>query len=264
MAPEATAVMTPAAMGYRRRVDHWFYVVVGLAMTFFNVVAFGPSIVNPSTRLGSFTWLVAAHGVVSFAFVLFFLAQSVLVATGRTSVHRRIGFVGAALAGVMLVSGYFMSMELLRRGHDLSGDLLRLERTADAALVQLPPGPQLAINFSLFGAFGILVGAGIVYRRRPAIHKRLMLLAMVGVLPGPPYAHLIGHWPVLVTMGLMLQLPITVVCLSLSAIRDCITEGRIHPVSLWGAILLFIWSGVWLGVIGPSAAWNELTMRLLR
>ena len=91
-----------------------------------------------------------------------------------------------------------------------------------------------------------------------------MLLAMLGVLPGPPYAHLVGHWPALVPMGLMLQLPIIILCLSLSAIRDRVTEGRIHPVSLWGAILLFIWSGVWLGAIGPSPAWNEFAARLIR
>jgi hypothetical protein len=245
-------------------VDHWFFIGVGLAITLLNVVAFGPSLIDPSGRLGPLTPLVAAHGIVSFAFVLFFVAQAILVAAGRTAIHRRIGFVGAVLAAAMIVSGHVMSMELAQRGYDLSGDLLHLEMAADPQLKRLPLGPYLALNLSLFGAFGILVGAGVWYRRRPAVHKRLMLLAVIGVLPGPPYAHLIGHWPGLSTVGPILQLPIMVACLSLSAIRDRATEGRIHPVSLWGAVLLFVWSGVWLGVVGPNASWNEFASLLTR
>jgi hypothetical protein len=143
----------------------------------------------------------------------------------------------------------------------LSGDLQRF----DTAGGQPPPtlGQGLAINVSLFGSFGILVGAGIWYRHRPAIHKRLMLLAMVGVLPGPPFAHLLGHWAVLRDVA-SVQLPITILLLSVSAIHDRLTAGHIHPVSVWGAILLFVWFPIWIGVIGPSPVWSEFAAWLIR
>jgi hypothetical protein len=187
-------VTAPVAAEPRHRVDRWFYISVALLMILFNGVAFGPSIVNSSGRLGPLTPVVAAHGIVSFAFLLLFLTQVTLVAVGRTAVHRRLGIVGPMLAFVMIVLGHVMSIELARRGYDLSGDLQRF----DTAGGQPPPtlGQGLAINVSLFGSFGILVGAGIWYRHRPAIHKRLMLLAIVGVLPGPPFAHPFSvTWP---------------------------------------------------------------------
>jgi hypothetical protein len=202
-------------------------------------------------------------------FLLVFLTQVTLVATGRTAVHRRLGMVGAMLAAVMMVSTYALSVETMRRGYDLSGDLQRLQfgpslrpdelrdRASDTAA-------GLALNVGQILAFGLFVGAGIWYRRRPDVHKRLMLLAMVGVLTGPPFAHVFGHWPVLTAVTSIVQLPISILLLCVSAIHDRATEGRIHPVSLWGALLLFVWFPVWIAVIGPSRMWSEVVEALVR
>jgi hypothetical protein len=122
----------------------------------------------------------------------------------------------------------------------------------------------LAVNVSLVVSFAILVGAAIWYRRRPAIHKRLMLLAMIGVLTGPPFAHLFGHWSALGAVTSMVQPPVTVLLLSVSAIHDRLTERRVHPVSLWAPVLLFVWSVVWIAVIGPSATWRGLAVWLIQ
>jgi hypothetical protein len=207
--------------------------------------------------------LVAAHVVVSFAFVLSFLTQATLVATGRTSIHRRFGMVTLLLAAVMIVLTYAMSIETARRGYDLSGDLQRLEVAGQS----LPPdalrnlavdrGTGLALNVSQVVSFGILVGAGFWYRRRPRVHKRLMLLVMLGVLTGPPFAHLFGHWSALGAATSIVQLPVTILLLSVSAIHDRLTERRVHPISLWVPPVLFVWFGVWISVIGPSSAWQR-------
>ena len=45
---------------------------------------------------------------------------------------------------------------------------------------------------------------------------------------------------------------------------DRVSRGRIHPVSLWGGILLFAWAGVRGIVIGPSTAWHEFVAWLIR
>ena len=270
MPEQVTVLMAPAATGSRWRVDHWFYIGVALLMILLNVAAFGPSLVNPSGRLGPLTTLVAAHAIVSFGFLLFFLAQVTLVATRRTAVHRRFGTVGGVLAAALIVVTYAMSIEMLRRGYDLSGDLQRLEFSGQS----LPPdalrdrapdrGIGLALNVSQVVSFGILVGAAIWYRRRPDVHKRLMLLAMLGVLTGPPFAHLFGHWAPLRAIVSIVQLPSTILLLAVSAVHDRLTEGRVHRVSLWAPILLFVWFGVWVGVIGPSPAWQALATRLIR
>jgi len=48
-----------------------------------------------------------------------------------------------------------------------------------------------------------------------------------------------------------------VVLLSASAVYDKLTLGKIHPVSFWGAIALFVYANLRAGLIGPSAAWHS-------
>jgi hypothetical protein len=71
------------------------------------------------------TPLVTVHAIVAAAWLLVFLAQATLVATGRTTIHRRLGIVGAVLTVVFVVVGYFTIIEEARRGFDLSGDIIR-------------------------------------------------------------------------------------------------------------------------------------------
>jgi hypothetical protein len=51
---------------------------------------------------------------------------------------------------------------------------------------------------------------------------------------------------------------------SLSAIYDRISQGRIHPVSLWVPILWFGWRLVRVFVVEPSATWQEFAAWLIR
>jgi hypothetical protein len=85
------------------------------------------------------------------------------------------------------------------------------------------------------------------FRDRREIHKRLMLLATVG-LASEPILHLVGHlsayWPVLRGAGTKISVPASFLLLSASAIYDRISRGRIHPVSLWVPILVFAWQNV--------------------
>jgi uncharacterized membrane protein YozB (DUF420 family) len=243
-------------------VDRWFYISVALLMIVVNVAAFGPSIVNPSGRRLPLPLspLVTAHAIVSTAWLLLFLAQATLIATGRIAVHRRLGMIGAALAAVFVVVGFFSVVEQARRGFDLSGDIGR---------VPLPPGvTPLAATVGVlffFLEFAILVGAGVCYRHRPSVHKRLMLLAVLGGLTPTPVAHLIGHWLSFQPWSVAV-FPISFIAFtSLSAVYDRISEGRIHPVSLWVPILWLVWRVVVVvRIIQPSTAWREFAAWLIQ
>ena len=261
MPERATAVIAPVATLRPHRVDRWFYISMALLMILLNVVAFGPSIIDPSGRNVPLplTPLVTVHAIVAAAWLLVFLAQATLVATGRTTIHRRLGIVGAVLTAVFVVVGYFTLIEEARRGFDLSGDIL--PRT---------PGPEVANPALILGllwnflTFGVLAGLGLGYRHRPAVHKRLMVLAMLGGLTSTPVAHLIGHWPVLQPWAGIIFGVSTMVFLFMSAIYDKVSQGRIHPVSLWGAVLVFVSGSFFFLVIQPSAAWREFATWLIR
>jgi hypothetical protein len=264
--PEHASVTTAAA-GRHRRVDHWFYIAVALFVILISVAGFAPSIVDQSRRNASLTPIVGAHGIVAATWLLLFLLQSLLVATGRTAVHRRLGRVGPVLAATMIVLGVLMLLDG-GGGSDLSGDLTR-------ALV--PPGaPQLSpeeaaagILFPLSGflSFGALATAGWWYRRRPEIHKRLMLFALFPLV-GEPVIHLIGYlagrWPALQGAAGLIAAPASLLLLSVSAIHDKVSQGRIHSVSLWTPVLLLAWQNALPIVVFPSAVWRAFAVWLTR
>jgi hypothetical protein len=90
----AVTAPLPLSAADARRVERWFYIGVGLMMLLLNGVAFAPSLVDSSGRSVPLplTPLVTAHVAVSVAWLLLFLLQAGLVATGRTHVHRRTAF----------------------------------------------------------------------------------------------------------------------------------------------------------------------------
>ena len=114
--PSATVLDRMPTTTRRRGIDRWFYVCGALVIIGLNVVAFGPSLIAPAGRTMSLplTTLVAAHATMSAAWLLIFLTQATLIATGRTAVHRRRGIAGMLLAVALVVTGPFIVIEEAR------------------------------------------------------------------------------------------------------------------------------------------------------
>jgi hypothetical protein len=138
--------------------EHRFYVGAALLMMFLSLAGFGPSILEQSRRNAPSSPMVMAHGMVVGAWLLLFLVQAALVATGRTAVHRRLGSVAPALALAMIVLGVVVLIGFGRRGYDLSGDVVRaISRTAspqNPAVVLFPLSELVS-----FGRPGVVVTA---------------------------------------------------------------------------------------------------------
>ena len=178
----------PAGARSRSTAGRWFYVSVTLLVIVLNIVAFSPSIVDVSTRTVPLplTSIDLTHSLVSVAWLLVFLAQVTLVATGRPAVHRRLGVFGVLLSVAFIVVTWFILVEGARRGFDLSGDLVPRGTSVDPGTFLAPAGALVPL--------GAVVGAAVWYRQRPAVHKRLMMLALL-TSTGAPIAHVVGHWP---------------------------------------------------------------------
>ena len=115
-----------------------------------------------------------------------------------------------------------------------------------------------------FLTFAILVGAALWFRHRPSVHKRLMLLAMLGALTPTPVAHVIGHWPILHPWTAVIFPLSLLIFLSLSAIYDRVSEGRIHFVSLWVGLLVFVSNAVFNVAVVPSETWHNFTIGVIQ
>jgi hypothetical protein len=268
MEEQVTVVMAQAATRKQSRVRGWFYVSAALFVIFLSVAGFGPSMIDQSRRNAPPTPLVIAHGIIASAWLLLFLMQATLVATRRVAVHRRLGMIGPVLAVVLIVLGFLTTIETARRGYDLSGDLTRTfvppgsppPTAAERAAAFLPP-------LFVFLNFGLLVAAGLWYRHRPDIHKRLTLFALIP-LAGEPIIHLVGylvgHWPASQGVLFSIGLTISILLLSVNAIYDKVSQGRIHPVSVWVPIMVIVEQVVLLPAVFSSAAWHEIAEWLIR
>jgi hypothetical protein len=244
-----------------------YYVGVGIFMILLTIGGFGPSILDQSTRIAPLTQMVIAHGVVAAAWILLFVLQATLVATGRTAVHRRVGTLGALLAVVLIAMGSLALIDFARRGYDLSGDIGRLfaiPGVAPRSARELAPVRLVALGTLI--QFGALVIAGVWYRHRPEAHKRLMLLALLS-LASVPLLHLAGvvasRWPALQGSAVVAQAIIPTGLLFTSAIFDLMSKRRLHPVSWLVPLLALAWKGLGSLVAG-SVWWRDVAAWMVR
>ena len=260
--PIAAFDARPTRHGLKNR----FYVGAAVFVILLNAAGFLPSLIDQSRRLAAPTWLVTVHGATAGAWLLLFLSQTILVAARRTAWHRRLGTAGPFLVVVIVLSGYLAQIDMVRRGHDLSGDLLR----AAPPTLQAPSAEEFAAQMlpalQAFATFALLAGLGLWFRHRPEIHKRLMLLAL-GQLVITPMIHLsgylIGQWPALTgrltpiifLVGFSLQFA--------GAAYEKLLRDRIHPLFLWVPFLEIVATVAVLTILMPSAGWHRLAMWLV-
>jgi hypothetical protein len=212
--------VSTAALATRRRTRR-FYVGMAIAITITVFAGFSRSYFLKSwygTR--ELSGLLHIHGLIFTTWVLFFLAQTVLVATGRTYLHRRMGIGGAVLAVLVVIVGTAVAINRAKTG------------------VSPIPGVSslgfLAIPLFDMVVFGALVGTALYFRRQLETHKRLMTLSMISLLaapiarmnflplpPGPP-----------TFFGLADLFIVAMLVFDLS------TRGKVHPATIWGGLLV--------------------------
>jgi hypothetical protein len=233
----------------------YFYCYMALSCVAVAFLGFAPTYWLPmaSGKLPSMP-LVHFHGLLFFAWMLYFAFQSWIAASGQVTRHRSMGMIGVSLATAMTISGFLVAVNVMKRS---------------AAIGQTDQGIAFAIvplSGMLF--FAVVVTLAIIHVRRPEIHKRLMLLASISLLdaavarwfltflapPGPP-----GPPPVPVTIP-----PAFVAYLLLVAAiaYDWRANGRPHPVYVYGglalvAVKLLNWP------ISTTAAWHSFAGGML-
>jgi hypothetical protein len=237
MTVDARGAATQAAAANRRR-ERVFY--TGMALAFLVIVFAGFArtyYLRPYFAATPLQPLLHLHGIVFSAWIVLFLAQTALVAAKRTGTHRRLGVAGAVVASLMVLIG--SATAIIR-----------------AKIVEVPPDAAsplvfLTIPLGDMLVFALLAGAGFYFRRRMDVHKRLMLLATISILPAAvarlPFDFIQQYGP-LAFFGLTDLL--VVVCL----IYDLVSRGRFHRATVLGGLLLVLSHPLRL-VVGNTRAW---------
>ncbi|MEO7538638.1 MAG: hypothetical protein ABIV21_01295 [Pyrinomonadaceae bacterium] len=114
--------------------------------------------------------LVHLHGLIMTLWVGYFIAQVWLIRSKNARTHMKVGMLGIALAILILVIGFFTAAAAAKYG-------------SASSPAGIPPLSFAIVPMTDLLMFGIFFGAAIYYRKRPANHKRLMLLTAINFLP---------------------------------------------------------------------------------
>jgi hypothetical protein len=213
---------------------------MAIALLLTAVVGFGPTYFfkpfHPSPPLPP---LLHVHGIVYTAWLVLLIVQSGLVRADRTDLHRRLGLVGAVLAALVVFLGFSVAVHAGRRGTSADG-------MTPLAFMIFPLGQTL-----LFAGF---VGAGLWNRRKPELHRRLILVGTICMMT-PAISRMVDKRSVLAMF-------LTVGFVIVAMIHDWLSRRRVHPIYIAGAVILLV-SGPLRAVIGNSAAWQSFARMLV-
>jgi hypothetical protein len=193
----------------------FFYMSIAMALVIVAGFAF-----NLAAGRSSFSVPIIfhIHAFVFFGWVVLYVLQNGLVATGNVTLHRQLGLLSLAWIPAMTVMGFLMTRQSLQAGGG---------------------PPFFDQNEFMFGnslgilAFAATALAGIAMRRRTDWHRRLMFCAMASIT-GPGFGRLLpmpflipwGWWIVSVAIPLIFPL--------IGMVADRRRRGRVHQAWLWG------------------------------
>jgi hypothetical protein len=177
------------------------------------------------------------HGVFFTAWFVLLVAQALLVATGRTTVHRRIGLLGVVLAIGMVVLGVLGALTAARRPTGFVG-------------IPVPPLRFLVVPIFDILLFASFFALAIARRGDPQTHKRWMLLASLNLITAA-----IARWPGVASVGAPpLFFGLTDLFLVPIVIWDLASRGRVHSATAWGGLLIIVSQPLRL-VLSGTPAW---------
>lgn len=216
--------------------DTLFFLAIGLACLAVVFAGFAPSYYLRDSARGALPTLFLVHGAILTAWYLIAAAQPFWIAVSRFPLHRAFGAAGVVIAAGVAVTGVMAGADALARGVAIDGDSYAFFylSAADAAV------------------FSVLIAAGVLNRRNPAAHKRLMTIASISttfpalgrLLPALGYDLILGAVPYTALVAAII-------------VYDIVSLRRIHPATLIGA-------GAAIGKlvsylpVGGSAAWRAL------
>lgn len=248
-----------------RAVDRWIYVFTATSFLVITLTGFIPDSLGKIAliRAGKrppFPLVLHVHAVLMGSFLLLLLAQTILMATGRQDLHRRLGRVAMVLVPAMVVAGFILVPTIYHQ--------------VWSVMQAAPPAARPKLHQGIFILDLILLAqlrAGILFpllifialRARtadPGVHKRMMFLATA--------------LPLVAAINRIEWLPTTMPASPLS--MDLYMLAAVSPMFLWDIIrsrsvhkAYLIWFAlnlpfaVAMNVLWRSAWWHSIASRLM-
>lgn len=191
------------------------------------------------------------HGVIAAAWFVALIAQASLVTAGRVDLHRRLGALSMGLAALVVATG-------------ITAAVIAARRPTGFIDIEAPPQVFLAIPLLGLLPFAAFVALAYAFRRNAQAHKRLMLLASLGIIGAA-----VIRWPF---DAMFLPSPVPGYAVyDLAALAfllpllawDLTTLKRVHPVTLFGGLALVAWVP-FVGYVSQSGWWYAFADWIVR
>ena len=198
--------------------ERWFFFYLAIVILVTVVAGFGSQVIAGRTWFTNFPWPVHAHVALFSSWIILYVAQNWLVANGYAfHLHRRLGWLGVAIATLIVPLGIAGTMGAIARG---------------AINGVFPLGFFLALDVIHLLGFGALTFAGIWMRGDAAWHKRLMFCGTV-LLTAPAISRLAGFLPAGSPTPIVVIAALFAFLLA-GIVFDRMLWGRVHPAYWWG------------------------------
>lgn len=227
--------MTTVARSFERR----FYTGVSLAFAVLVFYTFARTYyLRAFSSAPPLPALLEIHGFVMSGWVVLILVQSGLIAVRRVQWHRRLGWVGAGWAALVVVMGSTTTIHAAMR---------EVRAQSPVAGLQLVIMGLELVQMLLFA--GLVVVAIWFRRRRLDIHKRLMLLTIACMLPSA-----VARIPLSFITNADILISLYAFVIACVAI-DAFWRRRLHPAFAWGGVVVlaalhltfvFVQTPVWM------------------
>jgi hypothetical protein len=158
------------------RSDRYFYSIAAVVILTVTLVGFHPFYLAGEGMRGrkvspQLLPLVLVHGALMTTWVLLFLVQTLLIRTRNRRLHMKLGWGAIAVALGVAITGFMVAVQSVR------------------PVPQIPFWGMAYRQFLLVmlaevALFSLFVVAGVLSRRRPEVHRAMMLLASLSILAG--------------------------------------------------------------------------------
>jgi hypothetical protein len=229
---------TAAAPRSRAGTDRIFYSAMGVFVLLLSVAGFARSYylapwfdTPPGTP--EITLLLHAHAAAATAWLVLMVVQPLLIAGRNRKLHRKLGWAGLVVAVLTVVLGNLAAVAAIHVGFIGLGDPLAF----------------YAVPFFAINSFAVAAFFGFLWRERAETHKRLMLLANVGIVNAAvarlPIGAVMAGAPFTFTF-----LPDLIILAGI--VYDKIVRGRVHRVWIWGGLAMVAAQAAMFPIMGSE------------
>jgi hypothetical protein len=217
---------------------------VAISMTAFTGFAFtyfGPVL---RAEYPAVSPVVHVHGWSFFAWYLLLPLQAVLITARRRRIHMTLGGASVVLAIVMVFTGILVAAVRIEQG-------LSTENPNELTAFWKDFGQLIMFNMLPFAVF---YTAAIVGRRKPDMHKRLIVMASASALPAAIFRIIVGfgdfYWLATPAWVMPAAFLLPAFFIVIGMIRDRISRSAVHRIYIVGLPFLLFVHGISLIIVG--------------